>query len=74
MRHSYSKEEEKFLIDYVKGITLKELTNKFNKKFGLNLSENCIANQKTKLGLRSGIVGGQFQKGQKPFNKRFKMG
>ena len=74
MRHKYSEEEQKFLIDNVKGITLKELTERFNKRFDLNLSENCIACQKNKLGLRSGIVGGQFQKGQKPFNKRFKVG
>ena len=38
MKHKYSKEEDNFLIENVKGITLKELTNKFNKKFKLNLS------------------------------------
>lgn len=74
MRHKYSEEEHKFLIDNVKGITLKELTQRFNKKFNLSISENAISNQKTKLGISSGITGGQFQKGQQPFNKRFKMG
>lgn len=69
MRHKYSNDEHKFIIDNVKGITLKELTMKFNKKFGLNLSENAIAGQKNKLGLRSGIVGGRFEKGQTSFNK-----
>ena len=73
MRHKYSIEEYQFLIDNVKGITLKELTERFNRKFNLNVSENAIANQKNKLGISSGIVGGQFQKGQVPYNKGKKM-
>lgn len=73
MRHKYSIEEHQFLIDNVKGITLKELTERFNRKFNLNVSENAIANQKNKLGISSGIVGGQFQKGQVPYNKGKKM-
>lgn len=73
MRHKYSIEEHQFLIDNVKGITLKELTKRFNTKFGLNVSEEAIANQKNKLGISSGIVGGQFQKGQVPYNKGKKM-
>ena len=67
--HIYSKEEEKFLIDNVKGITLKELTNRFNKQFNMNLSKSAIANRKNKLGLSSGITGGQFKKGNVPPNK-----
>lgn len=73
MRHKYSIEEYQFLINNVKGITLKELTERFNRKFNLNVSENAIANQKNKLGISSGIVGGQFQKGQVPYNKGKKM-
>lgn len=69
MRHKYTCEEIQFLINNVKEITLKELTDRFNNKFKWNLSESAIANQKNKLGLTSGIVGGQFQKGQTPFNK-----
>ena len=69
IRHYYSEEEDKFLIDNVKGISLKELRDQFNKKFGYNLSESAIANRKNKLGLSSGIKGGQFQKGSVPFNK-----
>lgn len=72
-RHNWSNEEKQFLIDNVKGITLKELTQRFNKKFNMNLSESSIANRKCKLGLHSGITGGQFQKGQIPFNKRVKV-
>lgn len=69
MSHKYSKTEDQFLIDNVKGITLKELTNRFNKKFNVNLTESSISNRKVKLGIKSGIVGGQFVKGQTSFNK-----
>ena len=69
MRHKWSKKEDKFLIENVKGITLKELTKRFNKKFNYNLSESSIANRKNKLNISSGITGGQFKKGQIPFNK-----
>lgn len=68
-RHYYTKEQEQFLIDNVKGITLKELTNRFNVKFKLSLSEDAIAGRKNKLNLSSGIKGGQFQKGHIPINK-----
>lgn len=71
-RHIYSLEEEKFLIDNVKGITLKQLTEIFNKQFNLSLSESSIANRKNKLGLSSGISGGQFQKGHNTWNKGIK--
>ena len=57
MPHKYTEEEYQFLIDNVKGITLKELTQRFNKKFNTNISENAIANQKTKLGIdRKSVV------------------
>lgn len=69
IRHKYSKIEDQFLIDNVKGITLKELTERFNNKFNLKLSESSIANRKVKLNIQSGIVGGQFVKGQTSFNK-----
>lgn len=69
MRHKWSEQEDKWLIKNVKGITLKELTNRYNKKFNMNLSESTIANRKNKLNLHSGITGGQFQKGHVPQNK-----
>ena len=69
MRHYYTKEEDQFLIDNVKGITLKELTRRFNDKFNYSLSESNIANRKNKLKISSGIKGGQFQKGQVSWNK-----
>lgn len=65
----YSKEQVDFLINNVKGITLKELREKFNERFNLNVSDNVIEYLKYKHGLRSGIVGGRFEKGMIPFNK-----
>lgn len=69
MGHKWSEKEEQWLTKNVKGITLKELTNRYNKKFNMNLSESAIANRKNKLNLHSGITGGQFQKGQISWNK-----
>lgn len=68
-RHKWTDKEEQFLKNNVKGISLKELTQRYNKKFGMNLSESAIANRKNKLGLHNGINGGQFVKGQVPYNK-----
>ena len=67
--HKYSKIEDEFLINNVKGITLKELTNRFNKEFNLNVKESSISNRKVRLGIKSGILGGQFEKGHVPSNK-----
>lgn len=69
MIHKWSEKEEQWLTKNVKGITLKELTKRYNKKFNMNLSESAIANRKNKLNLHSGITGGQFQKGQISWNK-----
>ena len=69
MKHIYSKEEDEFLKANVKGITLKHLTIKFNNKFKTQLSYSSISNRKNKLGLSSGIKGGQFKKGHIPANK-----
>ena len=69
MGHKWSEKEEEWLTQNVKGITLKELTKRYNKKFNMNLSERAIASRKSKLNLHSGITGGQFQKGYIPQNK-----
>lgn len=65
----YKDEHIDFVKNNVKGITLKELTNKFNTEFNMNVSESAIANIKNKYNLQSGIVGGQFPKGHIPANK-----
>lgn len=69
----YKNEHIEFIKNNVKGITLTELTNRFNKEFNMNVSENAVANIKNKNGLSSGIAGGQFQKGQISWNKGKKM-
>lgn len=69
----YKEEHIEFIRNNVKGITLKELTNRFNKEFNMDASENAIANLKAKYDLQSGIVGGQFEKGQTSWNKGKKM-
>ena len=73
-RHKYTKKEDDFLRKNVSKYTLKELTKRFNQKFNYQLSESAIANRKSMLGIKSGLVGGRFEKGQKAFNKRFKVG
>lgn len=71
--HIWSKEECQFLIDNVKGISLRELTERYNKKFNMNLSENTIATRKNLLGIKSGFNLAHFKKGQTPHNKGKKM-
>ena len=69
----YKEQHISFIKENVKGITLKELTDKFNKEFNMNVSEGVISNIKNKYHLKSGIVGGQFTKGQASCNKGKKM-
>lgn len=72
-KRKYRDEHIEFLKENVKGITLKELTKRFNNKFDMNISESAVSNLKCKYNLQSGIVGGQFQKGQTSWNKGKKM-
>lgn len=72
MKYSYSEEKIIFLQNNVKGISLKELTEKFNKRFNCNYTQGSIANMKRKLGLTSG-VDTRFKKGQSSWNKGKKM-
>lgn len=47
----------------------KVLADMVNKKFNMNVTVGIIGNLKTKLKVRSGLKGGQFQKGQASWNK-----
>jgi hypothetical protein len=67
--HYYSCSEMNFLEDNVKGISLKELTDKFNQKFGLNQTMASISTFKVKHGLKSGM-----NYGLKNLEKRFEKG
>lgn len=72
MRYNYSEENVKFIKENVKGISHKELTKKFNERFGTNLSESALANMKRKLKLTNGNDT-RFKKGQPSWNKGKKM-
>lgn len=61
-KRKFKDEHIQFLKDNVKGISLKELTKRFNKHFKLDVNESTISNLKLKYNLKSGIVGGQFEK------------
>lgn len=68
-RHKYTKEEDQFLIDNVKGISEKELIDTFNSHFGLSLNHYQISNRKHKLNITSGVNSGCFKKGHISHNK-----
>lgn len=57
IKRKYTDEHIEFIKNNVKGITLKELTNRFNKQFNMSVSENAINCIKTRYKLHSGIVG-----------------
>jgi hypothetical protein len=67
--HRYSDEEIKFLEDNVEEISVKELTDKFNKKFNLNQSLLSIHAIKFRHELYNKIKGG-FKKGNDPWNAK----
>ena len=63
----YTEEQKQFIKDNVLGISNKELTKIFNKRFNENRTESSIASMKKKLRLKNGLCG-TFKKGQKPHN------
>ena len=66
--HRYTDEQKQFLRDNVKNCSYHELTEAFNKKFGLNFSRDRISCRLSKWGLANGR-NTQFKKGQTPANK-----
>lgn len=69
MRHKYTSEEIEFLKNNVKGISVKELTDRFNKYFGCNVTIKAIVGRKSKYNLKSGVNSSWFKKGLVPYNK-----
>lgn len=67
-RHKYTTEEIEFLKNNVKGISVKELTDRFNKQFGCNITASAVSNRKNKYKLKSEINTGRFKKGNIPYN------
>lgn len=72
--HLYSEEEIQFLRDNANGITLKELTKKFNEHFNLNISADCIKASKSRYKIYSNYFPSRFKKGMKPTRTTFKKG
>lgn len=73
MKRKYTEEHIKFLSDNVSGMTLKELTEKFNEKFDFNTSEASIKYLKYRWNLNSGIIsrfGISFKNGTERIDKR----
>ena len=64
----FTKEQVQFVKDNVVNPE-KVLAKMVNDKFNTSYSHIAISNLKSRLHIKSGLVGGQFQKGQTSFNK-----
>ena len=68
MINRYTTEHKEFIRENIKNPE-KVLVDMFNARFEIKINLSKLGNLKTKLGLRSGLIGGRFEKGQKAFNK-----
>lgn len=64
----FTEEQKQFVKDNVVN-SEKRLAELFNERFGTNYTHAAMSNLKTRLGIRSGLVGGQFEKGMTSHNK-----
>lgn len=69
---NWTQEMKQFLEDEQYGISRKELTEKFNARFGLSMSEDCVHSACKRYGLKNGRDG-RFYKGQESPTKGKKM-
>lgn len=67
-KNKYTSEQRIFIQENYKGIGTKELTERFNKQFGLNLTVSMMKAYKGNHKLNSGLTG-YFEKGHVPANK-----
>jgi hypothetical protein len=65
----YTDEQLDFLREYIPVHTEVQIAQAFAERFGVTLTNAKIGNLKTKLGVRSGTVGGRFEPGHEPANK-----
>lgn len=78
-RHKYTEEQFQFLRDNVEGTTLQEQTDRFNKRFGTNLTKEKITAIKSlhkikpKTPMPRSTNNYTFKKGQSVYNK-YKVG
>lgn len=68
----YTDEMKKFILENYKGITSKELADRFNEEFGTDATSSQMKTYKTRHKLKNGI-GGCFPAGHVPHNKGKKM-
>ena len=68
MRNRYTFEHYKYIQKNIKNPE-KKLVEMFNKEFDIKINIGILGNIKTKLGLKSGLVGGRFEKGMTAINK-----
>ena len=66
---AYTDEEEAFVREFTPGHSEAEIADAFEERFGRRLNAAQIGNLKQKLGVRSGTVGGRFEKGSVPWTK-----
>lgn len=80
MNRKYNHEHIQFIKDNIPGCSFKDLTDKFNAKFGMNLSVTAVVSLADRHGLHNGrdtrLNSGweptQFKKGHVPYNKSMK--
>lgn len=65
----WSPERDRFLSEYVPGHTQSETIAAFRERFGIELTVGQLKNRKAVLGLRSGTLGGRFERGNVPPNR-----
>ena len=58
-----------FMMGFIPGHSETEIREEFNKRFGIILSEGQIGNFKHNHNIKSGTVGGRFEKGRESHNK-----
>ena len=68
-RTLWTPDREAWLREFTPGHTERETIEEFEREFGIRLRRTQLKNGKAKLGLRSGTVGGRFEKGHVPANK-----
>lgn len=69
---TYTDEMRQFILDNYKGIYAKELAERFNERFGTNVTAATMKSYKARHKLNSGLTG-HYEKGRIPENKGKKM-
>ena len=65
----WTDEMHQFMRDHIPGRTESEIAAAFADRFGIELTRGQVKNEKARLGVRSGTLGGRFEPGHAPANK-----